>query len=55
MIAGLLDDRCTDSLHTVSENGSQELLATAAAGQILAGPAYDALIAFTTSEHDVTV
>jgi hypothetical protein len=29
--------------------------ATAAAGQILGGPAYDALIAFTAVEHQVTL
>jgi hypothetical protein len=35
----------------LSENGYQELLATVAAGQILGGHAYDALIAFTAAEH----
>ena len=33
----------------------QELLATIAAGQILSGPAYDALIAFTAVEHQATL
>jgi AbrB family looped-hinge helix DNA binding protein len=31
------------------------LLATVAAGQILGGPAYDALIAFTAAEHQATL
>jgi hypothetical protein len=36
-------------------SGYQELLATIAAGQILGGPAYDALIAFTAVEHQATL
>ena len=40
---------------TLSETGYQELLATITAGQILGGPAYDALIAFTAVEHQVTL
>jgi predicted nucleic acid-binding protein len=39
----------------LSETGYQELLATVAAGQILGSPAYDALIAFTASEHNATL
>ena len=39
----------------VSEAGYQELLATVAARQILGGPAYDALIAFTATEHQATL
>lgn len=38
-----------------AEGPWQELLATVAAGQILGGPAYDALIAFTAAEHQATL
>lgn len=40
---------------TLSETGYQELLATVAAGPIMGGPAYDALIAFTAAEHQATL
>jgi predicted nucleic acid-binding protein len=40
---------------TLSETGYQELLATVAANRILGGPAYDALIAFTATEHHATL
>jgi predicted nucleic acid-binding protein len=46
-----LAGRFRDPLLTLSETGYQELLATVAAGQILGGPTYDALIAFTAAEH----
>ncbi len=39
----------------MSETGYQKLLATLAAGQVLGGPAYDALIAFTAAEHQATL
>ena len=39
----------------VSEAGYQESLATVAARQILGGPAYDALIAFTATELQATL
>lgn len=45
----------TDPFLTLSETGYQELLATVAAGQILGGAAYDALIAFTAAEHQATL
>jgi predicted nucleic acid-binding protein len=45
----------TEPFLILSETGYQELLATIAAGQILGGPAYDALIAFTAAEHTATL
>jgi predicted nucleic acid-binding protein len=50
-----ITERFTDPFLTLSETGYQELLATVAAGQILGGPTYDALIAFTTAEHQATL
>lgn len=47
-----LIERFSEPLLTLSATGYQELLATIASGQILGGPAYDALIAFTAAEHD---
>lgn len=44
-----------DPFITLSETGYQELLATVTAGQILGGPACDALIAFTAAEHQATL
>ncbi|KPM55032.1 hypothetical protein CcI49_27375 [Frankia sp. CcI49] len=50
-----ITERFTDPFLTLSETGYQELLAVLAAGQILGGPAYDALIAFTAAEHQATL
>lgn len=50
-----LTERFSDPLLTLSETGYQELLANVAANQILGGPTYDALIAFTAVEHDATL
>ena len=50
-----ITDRFTEPFLTLSETGYQELLATVAAGRILGGPAYDALIAFTAAEHQATL
>jgi predicted nucleic acid-binding protein len=50
-----LTERFSEPLLTLSETGYQELLATVAANQILGGPTYDALIAFTAAEHDATL
>ena len=50
-----ITDRFTEPFLTLSETGYQELLATVAAGQILGGPACDALIAFTAAEHQATL
>jgi predicted nucleic acid-binding protein len=50
-----ITDRFTEPFLTLSETGYQELLATVAASQILGGPAYDALIAFTAAEHQATL
>jgi len=50
-----LTERFADPYLTLSETGYQELLATVAANQILGGPTYDALIAFTAAEHDATL
>lgn len=50
-----ITERFTDPFLTLSEVGYQELLATVAAGQIIGGPTYDALIAFTAAEHHATL
>jgi hypothetical protein len=50
-----ITERFTDPFLTLSETGYQELLATVAASQILGGPTYDALIAFTAAEHQATL
>jgi len=50
-----LTERFVDPYLTLSETGYQELLATVAANQIVGGPTYDALIAFTAAEHDATL
>ena len=50
-----ITERFAEPLLTLSETGHQELLASLAAGQILGGPAYDALIAFTAAEHQATL
>jgi hypothetical protein len=55
IVRTFITERFTDPFLTLSENGYQELLATVAAGQILGGPAYDALIAFTAAEHNATL
>ena len=50
-----ITERFPEPFLTLSETGYQELLATVAAGQIIGGPAYDALIAFTAAEHQATL
>jgi len=55
IVHSFIAERFADPFLTLSENGYQELLATVAAGQILGGPAYDALIAFTAAEHNATL
>jgi predicted nucleic acid-binding protein len=50
-----ITERFTEPFLTLPETGYQELLATITAGQILGGPAYDALIAFTAVEHQATL
>ena len=50
-----ITERFTEPFLTLSETGYQELLATISAGQILGGPAYDALIAFTAVEHQAAL
>jgi predicted nucleic acid-binding protein len=40
---------------TLSDTGYQDLLAAAASNGILGGPAYDALIAITATEHHATL
>ncbi len=55
IVHAFITERFADPFLTLSENGYQELLATVAAGQILGGPAYDALIAFTAAEHGATL
>jgi len=51
IVHAFITERFTEPFLTLSEAGYQELLATVAVGQILGGPAYDALIAFTAAEH----
>lgn len=55
IVHAFITGRFTEPFLTLSEAGYQELLATVAAGQILGGPAYDALIAFTAAEHNATL
>jgi hypothetical protein len=55
IVHAFITGRFTEPFLTLSETGYQELLATVAAGQILGGPAYDALIAFTAAEHRATL
>ncbi len=50
-----ISERFTEPFLVLSETGYLQLLATIAAGQILGGPAYDALIAFTAVEHQATL
>ena len=49
IVHAFITERFTDPFLTLSEAGYQELLATVAVRQILGGPAYDALIAFTAA------
>jgi predicted nucleic acid-binding protein len=55
IVHAFITRRFTEPFLTLSETGYQELLATVAAGQIVGGPAYDALIAFTAAEHNATL
>jgi hypothetical protein len=55
IVHAFISERFTEPFLALSETGYLQLLATVAAGQILGGPAYDALIAFTAVEHQVTV
>lgn len=55
IVHAFITERFTESFLALPETGYQELLATAAAAQILGGPAYDALIAFTAVEHHATL
>ena len=55
IVHAFITERFTEPFLTLSQAGYQELLATIAAGQILGGPAYDALIAFTATEHQATL
>ena len=55
IVHAFITGRFTEPFLILSETGYQELLATVAAGQILGGPGYDALIAFTAAEHHATL
>jgi len=55
IVHAFIAERFTEPFLTLSDPGYQELLATIAAGQILGGPAYDALIAFTAKDHQATL
>jgi predicted nucleic acid-binding protein len=55
IVHAFITERFTEPFLALSESGYQELLATVAAGQIMGGPAYDALIAVTAAEHDATL
>lgn len=55
IVHAFIAERFTEPFLTLSETGYQELLATVAAGQILGGSAYVALIAFTAAEHQATL
>lgn len=55
IVHAFITERFTEPFLTLSQVGHHELLATVAARQILGGPAYDALIAFTAAEHQATL
>lgn len=55
IVHAFVTERFTEPLLTLSEAGYQDFLATVASRQILGGPAYDALIAFTAAEHRATL
>lgn len=55
IVHAFITERFAEPFLTLSETGCQEFLATVAARQILGGPAYDALIAFTAAEHEATL
>lgn len=55
IVHAFMSERFSEPFLVLSETGYQELLATIAARQILGGPAYDALIAFTAAEHQATL
>lgn len=55
IVHAFMSERFSEPFLVLSETGYQELLATVAARQILGGPAYDALIAFTAAEHQATL
>lgn len=55
LVHDFLADRFTEPYLGLTERGYRALLATAANGLILGGRTYDALIAFTAAEHDVTL
>ncbi len=55
IVHAFITERFAEPFLTLSETGYQEFLATVAARQILGGPAYDALIAFTAAEHQATL
>ena len=55
IVHAFITERFTEPFLAPSETSYQELLATIAARQIIGGPAYDALIAFTAVEHQATL
>jgi predicted nucleic acid-binding protein len=55
LVHSFIAERFADSFLTLSPAGYQQLLATVASSQILGGPAYDALIAFTAVEHRAAI
>ncbi len=55
IVHAFLTERFAEPFLTLSATGYQQLLATVAARQISGGPACDALIAFTATEHQATL
>jgi predicted nucleic acid-binding protein len=55
IVHAFISERFTEPFLALSETGYLQLLATITAGQILGGPAYDALIAFTAVEHQAAL
>ena len=55
IVHAFITERFAEPFLTLSQAGYQELLATVAAGQILGGSAYDALVAATAAEHGITL
>jgi predicted nucleic acid-binding protein len=55
IVHSFITERFAEPFLTLSEAGYRELLAAVATRQILGGPAYDALIAFTAAEHQAVL
>ena len=55
IVHAFIAERFEDPFLTLSETGHREFLARVASSQILGGPTYDALIAFTAAELEASL